>query len=162
MYTLNSELTEECNFTRGMFDKLVMVWQNRFKVTRDKLGIVPQIQGIVWGDVSWEDGGQEVNASQQGGVKLPLYCPATVKTKPGMSGVVVVEKNVNLNQIGFATSHTFKQMILVETSGFPSYSARRFFACLGAHGLPIYHLTDCEPYRLGMFLACKYGTYFFP
>ena len=103
---------------------IMLVLQNLFQVRWDQLGIISNIQGMVYGRVSWNEGGQVVTASLAP-VQVLVYCLGTLSINPSILVVIVIEKArilQSLLQTDIKSSHTLKEMKLIECLECPRIS----------------------------------------
>lgn len=130
---------------------------------RERLNVGADPKGNVVGDIIIKDSlfGHEINLSKLGlgGWAIPSNVEHIDFKKVNADKVIVIEKNAAWERLN---AHMFWKKwnaILIGTKGQAARGARRFIQRLNQElGLPVYVLTDADPYGWYIYSVIKYGS----
>jgi DNA topoisomerase-6 subunit A len=130
-------------------------------ILREEMGLSADVKGKVVGPIVVRSQGYEIDATKLGdtALSLPPNPDALEIVKVEARYVLVIEKDAifqRLNREGYWRS---ENCILVTAKGMPDRATRRFIRRLNEeYGLPIYVLTDGDPYGWYIYSVYRSGS----
>lgn len=130
-------------------------------VLREEMGVSADVKGKVVGPIVVRSQGYELDASKFGetALSLPVNVDALEVVKVEANYVLVVEKDAIFQRLVREKFWSQEGAILVTAKGMPDRTTRRFVKRLNEeHKLPVYVLTDGDPYGWYIYSVYKSGS----
>ncbi len=128
---------------------------------REEMGVSADVKGKIVGPIVVRSQGHELDASRFGetALSLPVNVDGLEIVRVDASYVLVVEKDAIFQRLVREKFWEREKALLVTAKGMPDRATRRFVRRLNEEfGLPIYVLTDGDPYGWYIYSVYKSGS----
>ncbi|WP_052886021.1 DNA topoisomerase IV subunit A [Thermoproteus uzoniensis] len=130
-------------------------------ILREEMGISADVKGKVVGPIVVRSQGYELDASKFGetALSLPVNVDALEIVKVEASYVLVIEKDAIFQRLVREKFWSQENAVLITAKGMPDRATRRFVKRLNEeYRLPVYVLTDGDPYGIYIYSVYKSGS----
>ncbi|MGC9169126.1 MAG: DNA topoisomerase IV subunit A [Thermoproteus sp.] len=130
-------------------------------ILREEMGISADVKGKVVGPIVVRSQGYELDASKFGetALSLPVNVDALEIVKVEASYVLVIEKDAIFQRLVREKFWSQENAVLITAKGMPDRATRRFVKRLNEeYKLPVYVLTDGDPYGIYIYSVYKSGS----
>jgi len=130
-------------------------------ILREEMGVSADVKGKVVGPIVVRSQGYELDASKFGetALSLPVNVDALEIIKVEASYVLVIEKDAIFQRLVREKFWSQENAVLITAKGMPDRATRRFVKRLNEeYKLPVYVLTDGDPYGIYIYSVYKSGS----